>query len=969
MKHLSRFSRKKSLLDVQTRGEPSSTNQSSMALAVWWDYGINTLEATIQLIQQVTELIPIDMAKNVLTGITSILLLVQNNIKNKVNLRELAQICEDISSTLAQATKGVPADDMSDALKAALRTLRLSIDRLHSIVLDILQFGRIRRFVGATLDQKKISGWTAELERIHTSFSTKVNIVSPVRLDRMYHVLMHSEIQTVIPEPPPPPPVFFFGRERLLAKVKDALFSYEDVALIGPGGIGKSSIAKALINDDDIQRHWGRRFFVSYDDLDPTTMTPGSFIDRIAGVLGLPTLGVESKNQLISNLISSPVLIVLDNAETFEDVANADAAESIAAIVSHIANTPGVTVMLISRTSLSARDADWTEIDTPPLEKPPARQYFRKMYHGDLADGDLDKLLDALGCHPLSIHMLAHTARENRWTGKELLDQWKAQQSKLLQTGYRTGYRKENLGFTIRLSLNSPSVLGLGDDALNILGVIAFFPQGINLNHIEQLFPTIPKISSLVGTLLKMSLVHRSGIFVTTLAPVRLFLLDVFPAAGLMLLVNIRRTYYGSLKAVSREKDSHANLVMSDHLNMEHLIKYDIGNSPEVIRDATSRACRDFLDGLRFHKLRPTSLTPIILSLSEESHAEKDTKARCLFALGELYYQLTYNGYAVAAHLAARTLFDAVENHNMVALSTSNAAVYNGNQGYYSRALQLLKEFVHSPSWQYISDEDKADIHFTFDTARMFTSHEGADELFIRSMDHWYRGPASLVNHWKAKMCHGYTTPEEVSRNLELLRSRCMSSPNRWDRFRFLEVMAEAAFLEQKFDVAMDLLNQAHDAVSGDCLLTLVVLYHQAAVASVQGDYDLARSLLQQGFDMLSVVSTTSSTVLLDMRSVRGLTELRAENYSQARQLLANVAADCDMQGHITIKMLCTRALGELEIFLGRKAESDCYFEQTVELCKEAGVPPRLLCICTPMFTLDDKYSGWKMFLRGRDER
>ncbi|KAG9316208.1 hypothetical protein JVU11DRAFT_2235 [Chiua virens] len=134
--------------------------------------------------------------------------------------------------------------------------------------------------------------------------------------------------------------------------------------------------------------------------------------------------------------------MVLDNAETFEDAADRDAAEHISSIVAEIANTRGVTVMLTSRTSRNARLVSWTEFSVPPLEKLPAREYFRKIYHGDITDDAVDGLLAMLDFHPLSIHILAYTAKESRWTGEELCEEWNTQHSRLLQTGDK----KENLG-------------------------------------------------------------------------------------------------------------------------------------------------------------------------------------------------------------------------------------------------------------------------------------------------------------------------------------------------------------------------------------------------------------------------------------------------------------------------------------------------------------------------------------------
>ncbi|KAG9316179.1 hypothetical protein JVU11DRAFT_2200 [Chiua virens] len=222
--------------------------------------------------------------------------------------------------------------------------------------------------------------------------------------------------------------------------------------------------------------------------------------------------------------------------------------------------------------------------------------------------------------------------------------------------------------------------------------------------------------------------------------------------------------------------------------------------------------------------------------------------------------------------------------------------------------------------------------------------------------------------HWQARMWSGFSAPGEVERNLELIRSRFMTSSDAWDRWLFLLTMAEATFLRGRFDAAMQLLNQAYDAVDGDFMLTLIVLYHQAALASVQGNYVFSRSRLQHTLDTLDVVATPSSTGFLQMRYVHGRNELYAKDYPEARRLLVAVIADCDISGNIGVKMSSMRVLGEVQLLLECKSDSDHSFAQTVELCNEAGMPLELLDASKPLLKInnDEEFPGWRTYLRAR---
>jgi predicted ATPase len=115
----------------------------------------------------------------------------------------------------------------------------------------------------------------------------------------------------------------FYGRDELVAELTNLVINDEHVALIGPGGMGKSSLAKAILNEPLVTDKFAeQRFFVTYDGLDPSTITFEVFITRVAGVLGLElaSRGADPLRQICTFLRYTTALIILDNAETFEEV-------------------------------------------------------------------------------------------------------------------------------------------------------------------------------------------------------------------------------------------------------------------------------------------------------------------------------------------------------------------------------------------------------------------------------------------------------------------------------------------------------------------------------------------------------------------------------------------------------------------------------------------------------------------------
>ena len=424
----------------------------------------------------------------------------------------------------------------------------------------------------------------------------------------------------------PPPPRACFGRNKLIEKVVGLAENLEPIALVGPGGIGKTSTALTVLHHDRIKNRFGEnRRFIRCDQFPPSR---AHFLARLSEAIGARVKNPEDLTSLRPFLSSKEMLIILDNAESILNPQGTNA-EEIYSVVDELCQFKTICLLITSTITTVPQQCKCPEIPTLSMEA--ACDIFYDIRGDDGRSDIINDLLQRVDFHPLSTILLATTASRNSWDSDLLAAEWNTQRAKVPLRDY-----DKNLTATIELLLASPTFHNLGPNARDLLGVVAFFPQGIDQENLDWLFPTISNTRDIFDHSCALSLTYRSDGFITMLAPIRDYFSPQDPQSFPLICVTSDR-YFSRLSAVVDPYDPgfrEAQWIMSEDINVERLLDVftSINSSQEGIWDT----CTQFIRHLCWYKPRQTILRSKIEALPDDH----PSKPKCLFELSRLSGQL-----------------------------------------------------------------------------------------------------------------------------------------------------------------------------------------------------------------------------------------------------------------------------------------------------------------------------------------
>ena len=653
----------------------------------------------------------------------------------------------------------------------------------------------------------------------------------------------------------PPPPLPCIGRDKLIEEIICLVENLTPIALIGAGGIGKTSIALALLNDNRIKKRFGEnRRFIRCDKF-PSTLP--HFLCQLSNVIGAGVENPEDLAPLRSFLSSKEMLIVLDNAESVLDPKGMDG-QRIYNAVEELGQFKTICLCITSRLRTVPRFSKCPTIPTLSVEA--ACSIFYNIHDTISQSDSISNILKQLDFHALSITLLATTASYNMWDHERLVKEWDMQHTQVLQTDHN-----ESLAATIELSLTSPMFRELGSNARDLLGVIAFFPQGVNCDNLEWLFPSLTNTQKIIDKFCVLSLTYQSNHFVTMLSPLRDYLCPKDPKSS-PLLCETKGSYFSRLAvhvSPSQPSFEEAKWIMSEDVNVEHLL--DVFISTDANQDDICDACTSFMRHLSWHKPRLVMLGPKLKGLPDNCSSKLvclNQLSRLLRLIGKFGEQKELLSYTLELWRKQGDNFQVAATLEALAMANQHLSLYTEGIQHVKESLEIFKQLNHIPG-QIDSLNQLAELlhgNEQFDAAEEVAT-KSINLLLEKGNYHQYRVSKGYL--LLGEICYSKGETEKATKHFETVLG---VAPSNWHGIWFgvLSSLANLSFDQGKFKDAHGHIEHAKSHAVNDTYCLASAMKQQAGFWYKEGRLEEAKS---------EVLHATSEFEKLGV--VRGIEECR----------------------------------------------------------------------------------------------
>ncbi|KAJ7203224.1 hypothetical protein C8J57DRAFT_1735354 [Mycena rebaudengoi] len=416
----------------------------------------------------------------------------------------------------------------------------------------------------------------------------------------------------------PPCPQIFNGRESELQDVVNILIQDSaHIAILGAGGMGKTSLATAALHHPQVEAKYSHRYFIPCHSSPTCTELAATIADHI---------GLEKGSNMMKKVAhyfahAPPSLLVLDNLETPWEALTARS--EVEGFLSLLTDAPHLGLMITLRGAEHPSKVKWTRpflAPLKPLSNVAAQQTFIEVAddgHDD-ASINIKELLELTGNLPLAVSLIASVASAEGCA--KALSRWKLESTQMLSDGYD---QRSSLDISIMLSYTSSRMT---PGAQELLSILSMLPDGLVDANLVQANLPITDILSCKATLIQTALAfvdqHQH---LKVLVPIREHILSIHPPRNTLKL-KLREHFHQILDLWNQFK----------YLNITDIlpqISGNLGNFNTVLHDGLQLEGPDIVQNLRsilflndFYCRVQNTYSPLLLQLSGQMLHWKDNQ-------------------------------------------------------------------------------------------------------------------------------------------------------------------------------------------------------------------------------------------------------------------------------------------------------------------------------------------------------
>jgi len=295
-------------------------------------------------------------------------------------------------------------------------------------------------------------------------------------------------------------PEVFYGRDDFVQDITRLLLQEETsrVCILGPGGMGKTSVSLAVVESPLIGERFPGGNLVWVPCIEATSAT--LLLEVLYIQLQVPGDKQVTLEKIISELDVSkePRLILLDNFETPWN-APGGIQKQVGGILRRLAKLSHVAILVTMRGRYPPCDKaiKWQAKDIKATDEAACLRIYHDINPGSENDPDVARLLAMLGHMPFAVTLMAKLGVEGQSTAKDLLEAWYESGPDILSSD-----PEQSMNRSICLSVES-NLVKRNPDATILLTILSLLPAGTTKENLRWWAPALktsmilPAIASL----------------------------------------------------------------------------------------------------------------------------------------------------------------------------------------------------------------------------------------------------------------------------------------------------------------------------------------------------------------------------------------------------------------------------------------------------------------------------------------